>query len=177
MTRSPAAAPTAPAPRPAGIDITTQDLARPAAVMAVGTTLSRVTGLGRTVALAFALGVAESRLADSYNIANTLPNVLYELVLGGVLTSIFIPLVVTQLRTKETDDAWKGISALISCAMVVLLACTLLVMVAAPWSSRSSPRRAAATPSPSSASWPPSSCASSHHRSRSTASRRSPPAC
>ena len=133
MTDSPAAAPAAPAQRPADIDIVTQDLARPAAVMAIGTTLSRVTGLGRSIALAFALGVAESRLADSYNIANTLPNVLYELVLGGILTSVFIPLVVTQLRTKELDDAWKGISALISCAMVVLLACTLLVMLIAPW--------------------------------------------
>ena len=53
--------------RPAGgsVDIATQSLARPAAVMAVGTVLSRLTGLGRVAAMAFALGVAESRLADS----------------------------------------------------------------------------------------------------------------
>ncbi|MDQ3643592.1 MAG: murein biosynthesis integral membrane protein MurJ, partial [Actinomycetota bacterium] len=47
------------------------NLGRSAAVMAVGTTLSRITGLGRLVAMAFALGVTESRLPDSYNIANT----------------------------------------------------------------------------------------------------------
>ena len=40
-------------------------LGRSALVMALGTALSRVTGMGRLVALAFALGVTESRLADS----------------------------------------------------------------------------------------------------------------
>ncbi|MEI7625105.1 MAG: murein biosynthesis integral membrane protein MurJ [Actinomycetota bacterium] len=125
-----ATAPGGPSPE---IDIVTQDLARPAVVMAVGTTLSRITGLGRTIALVFALGVAESRLADSYNIANTLPNVLYELILGGVLTSVFIPLIVAQLRTKDRTEAWRGISALVSCAMVVLLVCTLIVVAVAPW--------------------------------------------
>ena len=50
-----------------GVDITQQSLARPAAVMAIGTALSRLTGLGRIAAMAYALGVAESRVADSYN--------------------------------------------------------------------------------------------------------------
>lgn len=116
----------------APIDIAKQPLARPAAVMAVGTALSRVTGLGRTVALAFALGVAESRLADSYNIANTLPNVVYELVLGGVLTSVFIPVVIEELRTSEKDEAWRSVSALVTTSLSVLLGLTLLVVLAAP---------------------------------------------
>src|SRR5438132_144299 len=51
--------------------------------MAVGTLLSRLTGFGRVFALAYALGF--TRLTDSYNLANTAPNILYELVLGGVL--------------------------------------------------------------------------------------------
>src|SRR3954464_7308350 len=90
---------------PPEVDVATQSLARPAAVMAVGTALSRLTGLGRVVALAFALGVTESRLADAYNIANTLPVTLYELVLGGILTSIFVPVLVQELRTKDHDEA------------------------------------------------------------------------
>jgi putative peptidoglycan lipid II flippase len=117
--------------RPA-VDVATLPLARPAAVMAVGTALSRLTGLGRVVALAFALGVAESRLADSYNIANTLPNVLYELVLGGVLTSVFIPVLVEELRTKAPDEAWRSVSKLVTASMLVLLAVTALAVVAAP---------------------------------------------
>ncbi len=101
--------------------------------MAVGTTLSRLTGLGRMAALVFALGVAESRLADAYNIANTLPNVIYELVLGGVLTSVFIPILVEELRTREHDDAWESASSLVSTSMTVLVVLSAAAVVLAPW--------------------------------------------
>lgn len=118
--------------RPA-VDVATLPLARPAALMAVGTALSRLTGLGRVMALAFALGVAESRLADSYNVANTLPNVLYELALGGVLTSVFIPVVVEELRTRQAAEAWRSVSALVTASVLLLLAVTALAIVLAPW--------------------------------------------
>ena len=110
------------------------NLGRSAVVMAVGTTLSRVTGLGRLVAMAYALGVTESRLADSYNIANTMPNVIYELILGGVLTSVFIPVLVAELRKKrDDDDAWDSVSALVTTSAVAVLAITVLAVVGAPW--------------------------------------------
>jgi len=101
--------------------------------MAAGTTLSRLTGLGRLVALAYALGVTESRLADSYNIANTMPNVIYELVLGGVLTSVFIPVLVGELRSRSHEDAWESVSSLITASITVLVALTAVAVVAAPW--------------------------------------------
>jgi putative peptidoglycan lipid II flippase len=101
-------------------------------VMAVGTALSRATGLGKLVAAAFALGVAESRLADTYNIANTMPNVIYELVLGGVLTSVFVPVVVEELRTHDHDEAWEGVSSLVTTALTVLVAMSVLAIVIAP---------------------------------------------
>jgi putative peptidoglycan lipid II flippase len=114
------------------LDIASQSLARPAAVMAVGTALSRLTGLGRIVAMALALGVAESRLADSYNLAATLPFVLYELVLGGILTSIFIPVLVQELRTKEKREAWDSVSALVTAALAMLCLLAVIVILAAP---------------------------------------------
>jgi putative peptidoglycan lipid II flippase len=107
-------------------------LGRSAMVMAVGTALSRATGLGKLVAAAFALGVAESRLADTYNIANTMPNVIYELVLGGVLTSVFVPVVVEELRTHDHDEAWEGVSSLVTTALTVLVAMSVLAIVIAP---------------------------------------------
>ncbi|MGI8777519.1 MAG: murein biosynthesis integral membrane protein MurJ [Acidimicrobiales bacterium] len=107
-------------------------LGRSALVMAVGTTLSRLTGLGRFIALAFALGVAESRLADSYNIANTMPNVIYELVLGGVLSSVFIPIVVQELRTRPRDEAWESVSVLVSVSMIVLVGLSVVAVLVAP---------------------------------------------
>jgi putative peptidoglycan lipid II flippase len=109
------------------------DLGRSAAVMAAGTVLSRLTGLGRLIAMAYALGVTESRLADSYNIANTMPNVVYELVLGGVLTSVFIPVVVGELRTRRKDDAWESVSAMATTSIALLMALTVVGVVAAPW--------------------------------------------
>lgn len=73
-------------------------LLRSSAIMAVGTLASRVTGFLRTAVLAAALGT--KGLADAYNIANTIPNILYDLLLGGVLTSVVVPLLV---RAKKTD--------------------------------------------------------------------------
>jgi putative peptidoglycan lipid II flippase len=108
-------------------------LGRSAAVMAVGTALSRLTGLGRLVALAYALGVTESRLADSYNIANTMPNVIYELILGGVLTSVFIPVIVGELRTRSRHEAWESVSTLVTASVTVLVALTAVAVVGAPW--------------------------------------------
>jgi len=107
-------------------------LGRSAAVMAVGTALSRLTGLGRLAALVYALGVTESRLADSYNIANTMPNILYELVLGGVLSSVFIPVVVEQLRTKKPKEADEAVSAMATTAMVLLVVLSAVTVLAAP---------------------------------------------
>jgi putative peptidoglycan lipid II flippase len=66
--------------------------------MALGTIAARVTGFLRTAVLAAALG--ESTLADAYNTANTIPNIVYDLLLGGILTSIVVPLIV---RARERD--------------------------------------------------------------------------
>ncbi|MER3454000.1 MAG: murein biosynthesis integral membrane protein MurJ [Acidimicrobiia bacterium] len=108
-------------------------LSRPALIMAVGTFLSRVTGLGRLAAMAYAIGVAESRLADSFNIANTLPNVVYELILGGVLTSVFIPVLVEDIKTARDDqEASARVSSLFVGTMGALLLVTFVAIVAAP---------------------------------------------
>ncbi|MBQ3106614.1 MAG: murein biosynthesis integral membrane protein MurJ, partial [Eggerthellaceae bacterium] len=60
-----------------------------AALISVCTIISRITGFARTWAMAFALGA--SALAGSYQVANNLPNMLYELVAGGMLVTAFLP--------------------------------------------------------------------------------------
>lgn len=107
------------------------DLARNTAVMAAGTLLSRVTGFGRLFALAYALGF--TRLTDTYNLANVTPNIVYELVLGGVLSATLVPVFVSRLSTEEDEDvAWRAISAVVSVAAVALVAVSLLFFVLAP---------------------------------------------
>ena len=107
-------------------------LARATALMSLGTILSRITGLARLAAMAAALGVAESRLPDAYNLANTAPNIIYELVLGGVLTSVFVPVFVELLEKEGREKAWQVASAIINLVLVVLVAITALGMIAAP---------------------------------------------
>ncbi len=111
-----------------------KSLSRPAVTMAVGTAISRLTGLGRLAAMAYAIGVAESRLADSFNIANTLPNVIYELILGGVLTSVFIPVLVEDIKTaRDDEEASRRVSSLFVGTMGALVALTIVAIVLAPF--------------------------------------------
>ncbi|MBW8487059.1 murein biosynthesis integral membrane protein MurJ [Actinomadura parmotrematis] len=74
---------------------------RSGAIMAVGTLASRVTGFLRTSLLAAALGAGA--IADAYNTANTVPFIIYDLLLGGVLTAVVVPLIV---RARERDAAY-----------------------------------------------------------------------
>jgi putative peptidoglycan lipid II flippase len=125
--------PGVPGPGTPARDAEDVSLVRSTAVMAVGTTLSRATGFLRLAAMAFALGVAETRLADAYNVANNIPNIVYELVLGGVLTSVFVPVFVRQLKTRSREEAWDAARAILTTTLVVLLLVMVAGIVAAPW--------------------------------------------
>lgn len=101
--------------------------------MTVGTALSRVTGLLRLAAIAAALGVVESgRLTDTYNLGNTAPNIIYELILGGVLTSVFVPVFVELIEKEGRERAWQVASAIINLTLVVLVAIATIGILAAP---------------------------------------------
>ena len=93
---------------------------RSSAVMSVGTTLSRLTGFLRVAAMAYALGITETRLADSYNVANTTPNIIYELALGGILSSVFVPVFVEWLESRGRDEAWESARTVLTFTALVL---------------------------------------------------------
>ncbi|MGH9100413.1 MAG: murein biosynthesis integral membrane protein MurJ [Acidimicrobiales bacterium] len=149
-TRQPAHARTASAPTPApvadvpgaesgaspGLQVTAGasagpgHLQRAAVWMAAGTTISRLTGLLRVVVLAYVLGF--SHIADAYNLANTTPNMIYDIVLGGVLAATFIPVFVDRIATRDEQEAWHAISAVTTIAVVVLVVMTIAFWVLAP---------------------------------------------
>jgi putative peptidoglycan lipid II flippase len=104
----------------------TERVVRSSIPVAVGTALSRVTGMARLAAMAYALGF--DRLADSYNLANTTPNIVYELLLGGVLSATLVPIFVDH-REKGDDE---GTSAVVSVAVLALLLLTGIGIIAAP---------------------------------------------
>jgi putative peptidoglycan lipid II flippase len=110
-------------------DDSTRAVVRHSAVMSVGTALSRLTGFLRLAAMAYALGVAESRLADAYNVANTTPNIVYDLALGGIISSVFIPVFVERLENEGRDQAWHTARAVLTLAVLVLGTVALLGIV------------------------------------------------
>ena len=98
--------------------------------VASGTLASRVSGLLRVLVLAWVLGL--SPLADAFNLANTIPNMVFDLVLGGVMSATFIPVFVERLARDSTRQAWKSISTIVTGALVVLLVATVLAWWLAP---------------------------------------------
>jgi putative peptidoglycan lipid II flippase len=133
VTPDPTDAPPPEVPEPGPMGDTTSSFVRNTLVMSVGTGLSRLTGFARLSAMAFALGITESRLADAYNIANVTPNILYELALGGILTSVVVPVVVQWLDTSGREAAWDVVRRLFTLAIIVLSSIAVLGIVLAPW--------------------------------------------
>ncbi|MCW2521735.1 MAG: conserved rane protein of unknown function [Frankiales bacterium] len=99
--------------------------------MAIASLASRVTGFIRSLVLVAALGIGLSEVADAYNLANTLPNMVYELLLGGVLTSVIIPVLVTA-QQKDADQGLGYTQRLLSIATAGLGVATILAVLAAP---------------------------------------------
>jgi putative peptidoglycan lipid II flippase len=98
--------------------------------MATGTLLSRLTGFARVIAVLAVLGV--SGVDDAYNYANAIPNIVYDLLLGGILSASLVPVFVDQLRNDDRDEGDRAISAILTAVAAALAVITILVVVAAP---------------------------------------------
>ena len=80
--------------------------------MSAATTLSRITGYARTMTQAAVLGTGA--VANAYTLSNTLPTQIYELFMGGLLSSIFVPLLVERLTRQGEEDARRLANALLT---------------------------------------------------------------
>src|SRR5438477_467990 len=78
----------------------------------------------RLAAMAYALGF--DRLADSYNLANTTPNIVYELLLGGVLSATLVPIFVEH-REKGDDEATSAVVTVVGVALVLLTGLGIII--------------------------------------------------
>jgi putative peptidoglycan lipid II flippase len=109
---------------------TSSSVLRSSAVMGVGTVVSRFGGVIRGIALASALGAGT--LADAFSLGNTLPNVVYILIIGGALNAVFIPELVRHMK-DDTDDGQGYADRLITLVGTVLLAVSVAAVLLAPW--------------------------------------------
>lgn len=108
---------------------TATGVGRAGALMAVGTVASRATGFLRTIVMLWALGSATS-LANVYNITNVIPNVLYDLLLGGILGAVLIPVLLQAARDEDGGDSFTR--TLLTLSTLVLGTLALVSIVAAP---------------------------------------------
>ncbi len=104
------------------------NVVRSSGVMALGTLASRGTGFLRTLVLAYVLGVAA--VSTAYNNANTLPNAVYDLMLGGILTSVVVPLLVNAAK-RDADGGEAYDQRMFTLATLALAALTLVATLAA----------------------------------------------
>jgi putative peptidoglycan lipid II flippase len=109
-------------------------IGRAAALIAVLTVAARLLGLVRT--LVFAKTVGATCLGTAYATANLVPNVVYDIVLGGALTSIMVPVLARPARQASTDTAAarevsQTSSALLSWTVVILLPVSALIALTA----------------------------------------------
>jgi putative peptidoglycan lipid II flippase len=96
--------------------------------MAAGTLVSRGTGFLRTLVLVYALGTAY--LGNAYNNANTLPNTVYYLMLGGIFTSVVVPLLVKAAK-RDPDHGEAYAQRLFTLGAIALGAVTVVATLAA----------------------------------------------
>lgn len=101
--------------------------------MTLGTGISRITGFVRTAALASVLGLTAKAMADAFNLANITPNIIYDLILGGVLSSLFIPVFVEYLQTRDEEEAWHVANSVFNITLTLLTVVTIALCLAAPW--------------------------------------------
>ncbi|HET6633442.1 MAG TPA: murein biosynthesis integral membrane protein MurJ [Streptomyces sp.] len=104
-------------------------LLRSSAVMAAGTMVSRLTGFIRSALIVVALGTAT--LGETYQLAITLPTMIYILTVGGGLNSVFVPQLVRAM--KEDDDGGEAYAnRLLTLVGVVLALLTVITVAGAP---------------------------------------------
>lgn len=109
--------------------MTGSNLARSSAVMAAGTATSRVLGFIRSVVLATAIGINVPS-GNAFTIANTIPNIFFLLLAGGVLNAVLVPQIVRA--SQRPDGGQEFVDRLLTLALALLLGVTVVVTLAAP---------------------------------------------
>ena len=105
-------------------------LLRSSAVMAAGTMVSRLVGFVRTAMVAAAVGVTGLH-ADIFNYANTVPNMVYILVAGGVFNTVLVPQIVRAMRS-DADGGAAYINRILTLSGIFLAGVTAVLVAAAP---------------------------------------------
>ena len=106
-------------------------LGRASVLLASGSMVSRVLGFVKTAVLAAAIGQSASRAADSFALANQLPNNIYALIAGGLLSAVLVPQIV-RAATNDDDGGQRFINKIVTLGTIVFAAVGLIGTLLAP---------------------------------------------
>lgn len=110
---------------------TASSVGRSSIVMASGTAVSRGLGLVRNILLVAVVGGATGPIADAFDIANKIPNILFAVIAGGMLNAVIVPQVVRAYRSPDGQEYLDKLLTLAgSILLVITLLCTLGASVA-----------------------------------------------
>ncbi|MBO6071544.1 MAG: murein biosynthesis integral membrane protein MurJ [Aeriscardovia sp.] len=107
---------------------TKKTIKRNSFIMASGTLASRLTGQGRTILLAAALGVT-GVAANAYQVGGQIPHVIFNLIEGGLLNAVLVPQIVRAFKKKSPSET---VNKILTLALFSCLAVTALVMICSP---------------------------------------------
>ena len=94
--------------------------------MALGTLLSRITGVVRDIALVAAIGTGV--FSDTYSVANSLPNIIYILIAGGAINAVFIPALVRHMK-EDSDNGKIFTDRLLTLVGTMLVAIVVIALI------------------------------------------------
>jgi putative peptidoglycan lipid II flippase len=106
------------------------NVAQAAGIIALGNVASRALGLVREQIITFFFGA--SGLVSAYDIAATIPKMIYELLIGGMLSAALVPVFSQVVEQEGRSALWALFSRVLSLAAVVLAAIVLLLEILAP---------------------------------------------
>jgi putative peptidoglycan lipid II flippase len=105
-------------------------MGRASVILAAGTIVSRVLGFARGIILALAIGQVASASANAFGVANQLPNNVYALVAGGVLSAVLVPQIVKA--AAHADGGQTYINRVVTLGIVIFAVVTIAATLAAP---------------------------------------------
>lgn len=114
----------------ADVPATTVRVGRASALLAGGTIVSRILGFVRVAVMAAAIGQVGSATADAFAVANQIPNSVYALTVGGLLSAVLVPQIVRA--GKDPDGGARYINKVVTLGILIFATVTAIAIVAAP---------------------------------------------
>ncbi|MGL3197903.1 MULTISPECIES: lipid II flippase MurJ, partial [Curtobacterium] len=108
-----------------------RSLGRARAMLAAGTMVSRVLGFAKTIILAYAIGQQGSVAADAFAVSNQLPNNIYALIAGGLLSAVLIPQIVRSMQ-QHVDGGTAYVNKIVTLGASVFVVITIIATALAP---------------------------------------------